>query len=131
MNFLLDKDAGSAFVRTAYIGFFAALVLIWNEIRPLPDAFPFAASAFVLGTLVIAFWRRKRDEYTFALWTAGASMGFGAFVLFYFGGAFIEGVYDGATGRERQMDFEAQGMELVAITTFYLAIIWKHLRGGT
>lgn len=131
MTFSFDRDAGSTFVLTAYVGLAAALALIWHELRVMPDAVAFTASAFVLGTLVLLFLWRKRDEYTRALWTAGASMGFGAFVLFYFGGAFVEGFYDGATGRDRHMDFEAQGMELVAMTTFYLAIVWKHLKGGT
>lgn len=88
----------------------------------------------LMGSLIVIYATRKSDEYTLALWSAGANAAFLVIVLFALFAPFFEGVYDGFMGAHdgssSDLDFPAEAASIGAILVFYTVFNAKRLTGA-
>ena len=88
----------------------------------------------LLGSLIVIYATRKSDEYTLALWSAGANAAFLMIVLFGLFSPCFEGVYDGFMAAHdvsnSDLDFPAEAASAGAILAFYIVFNAKRLTGA-
>lgn len=125
----LPMNKANIFMTASWIGLagmIGAIVCLGLSLASI-----WAVSAAVLACLaaIVMLWSRGADEYTQALWTAGASVAFGSMVVTFLGLPFLEGMYDGFTDTEGGPDIPTEVVLLFAVLCFYIGVFAKRLRG--
>lgn len=118
--YLLAADMGSL----AIVGVLVAAALHWPDI----------VRGFFVGVLLVVvlalFWRQGRDEYLEQMWNRGTSAAFMAVVAWFLFGPIIEGVIDGFSGTDAQLDLPQTGAAIFAIGGFYLGFQIARIRSA-
>lgn len=118
--YLVAADVGTL----ALAGFLAAAALHWPDI----------VRGFFVGVLLVVvlalFWRGLRDEYLEQLWNRGTSAAFLAVVAWFLFGPFLEGLFDGLSGSDAQLDLPQTGAAIFAIGGFYLGFQIARIRSA-
>lgn len=122
-------NKASTFMTSSWIGLAGIAIAAAGWLIPAIDqAVTIGLSISVVAAMVM-LWARRSDEYTQGLWTAGASVAFGAMLLAFPGLPFAEGVVDGLAGAERRQDIPASIVPALAVIAFYIGLFTKRLLG--
>ena len=124
-------NKASIFIGAGWTGLAGLLVALVGYLASLPGWLSLAGMILAVFSCIAMLWARRADEFTFGLWTAGASVAFGTMLLTYLGLPFLEGVFDGITGAERKQDIPASTMPILAIAAFYIGLFSRRAFGGT
>ncbi|QFT77845.1 hypothetical protein [Erythrobacter sp. THAF29] len=122
-------NKASIFMNASWVGLIGLAIGGLSLIPAVSSAlaFPGMILAVLSGFAMLA--TRNADEYTLALWTAGASVAFATMLIIFIGLPAAEGIYDGATGAERRQDIPASIVPILTILAFYAGLFAKRLLG--
>ncbi|MCU0948129.1 MAG: hypothetical protein MUF47_07745 [Porphyrobacter sp.] len=117
------------YLTQAHVGALATLGVVGAFAIGLPDFVKGLAIGLMVVPLGVMLIRRFRDEYIETLWNAGTSLAFAVLVVGYLMLPFLEGFYDGFTGRPVEQDIPAHIAGFAAIAAFYVGFHVSWLRG--
>lgn len=116
------------YLTQAHVGALAMIGMMLSYALDLPNFVKGLSIGLMIIPLGVMFIRRFRDEYIETLWHAGTSLAFAGMVFGFLGMPFLEGFYDGFTGKESGRDIPAEMAGFLAIAAFYIGFHYRWLR---
>ncbi len=124
-------NKATIFITASWSGLIGLAISCLSLLLSLPEAAFLGGMVLAVLSCLAMMWARSADEFTLALWTAGASVAFGTMLLSFLGLPFAEGVFDGATGAERKQNIPASTAPALAIVAFYIGLFAKRAFGDS
>ncbi|MEM7700636.1 MAG: hypothetical protein AAF251_01730 [Pseudomonadota bacterium] len=122
-------NKANIFISASWLGLSGLLLSLVGLGSSTLSGVGIGGAIFACLAAIVMLWARRADEYTQALWTAGASVAFGAMVLTFLALPFLEGLYDGFTDTKGGPDIPTEVVPLLAVHCFYIGVFMKRLRG--
>lgn len=119
------------FMTASWSGLAGIALAAISFLLSLPEAVSVVGMTLAVFSCIAMLWSRNADEFTLALWTAGASVAFGTMLITYLGLPAAEGFLDGLTGAERKQDVPAWLTSALAIVAFYIGLFSKRAFGDS
>lgn len=122
-----DRRA-SMYIAAAYWGTIGTILFIAGETLMLPDFLRGVALGLMLGSLVLLFVRRLRDEYFERLWNVGTSWAFATCVALFLAAPFVaKALGDSPVAAFR--DYPGGWIGPLSILAFFAGFNWARFRG--
>lgn len=117
----LQRKSGADLYFIMHLTIAVSLVLLWAAyFLTIPDFASGLAAGMLLASAVVLFWNRGHDEYTLAIWHAGASAAFMTLVTWLVVKIFLDRILE-------PISCGGQFPALLAITVYLVAVAIKHL----
>lgn len=128
-------NKANIFNLSGWIGLTGLVLSFAAAIDGIPTAVAIAGGLIAVAACWAMMFTRNADEYTRALWTAGASMAFAIMLVLFLTVPFFEGVYDGFTKARGSAEETARDIPAIltiacAIAGFYFGLFWKRFLGN-
>lgn len=122
-----DKRA-AMYIAAAYWGALGTILFIAGETLVLPDFLRGVALGLMLGSLVLLFVRRLRDEYFERLWNVGTSWAFAACVALFLAAPFVARAVGDSPVAAFQ-SYPGAWIGPLSILAFFAGFHWARWRG--
>ena len=123
-------DRTRLYLIAAQLGAFATALMVLARILAWPDFVQGFAIGVLLGSLMLLFRRKLRDEYIQSFWNAGVSAAFVAMVLWFLFGPFLTVALNGRVADIRPAESSTSWSGPIALVAFFAGFHLRRLRSS-